>query len=342
MINKKKIKKLLLVFFVVISIISFSCISASAATTYNISCSQPQLQGNDCYLEIVTESGMTTVIYCKAITNSTLETPSLNVSFYAYVNVDYLWISASPNSYTVNGQRYEIHTYGMYFLDYGFSYTTLNQGSLTGFYLGNTGSVIGVNGYNCDVTNVGTFSGFTFAYGNDVNINNKLDSIIAGIQGGNQQIIDNQNQNTDKVTANQDKNTEEIKNGWQNDKELDKSKTDEYQNKEQELMDGTAEARASSVNFLNNFGGLLNDTSISKGLLAVSSIMTQFFNIGWLSGLVNFALSIGAFAFIIGSVVMVVGKVSSNSKAKERSAYMSAKSEYFKSRSDYFKSKRGK
>lgn len=138
-----------------------------------------------------------------------------------------------------------------------------------------------------------------------------VDGIVSGATNN---IINNQNNNASNIQANQDKNTNKIINGGRDNpgySSVDKSATNDYQAKEEEINNHTANARSSTINFFNNFGGLLNDTPVSGGLLAVSKIMTEFFNIGWLSGLIQFALGLGAFAFILGSVIMVVGKVSS-------------------------------
>lgn len=145
----------------------------------------------------------------------------------------------------------------------------------------------------------------------DTSIKDSIDKSSSDIQA-------NADKNANEIKANQDKNANKIINGGRDEpgySSVDKSATNDYQAKEDEINNQTADARSSTVSFFNNFGSLLNDTPVSKGLLAVSKIMMNFFNIGWLSGLIQFALGIGAFAFILGSAIMVVGKVSSRSRS---------------------------
>lgn len=77
---------------------------------------------------------------------------------------------------------------------------------------------------------------------------------------------------------------------------------------------------------------MLNDTNVSRGLLCVSKIMTELFNVGWIAGLVQFSLALGAFAFILGSVIMVVGKLSGKESRDTRNQYYKAKTDYYNSR----------
>ena len=147
---------------------------------------------------------------------------------------------------------------------------------------------------------------------------NESEAIISNADKNASDIQANADKNANEIKANQDKNANKIINGGRDNpgySSVDKSATNDYQSKEEEINNQTADARSSTVSFFNNFGSLLNDTPVSKGLLAVSKIMMNFFNIGWLSGLIQFALGIGAFAFILGSAIMVVGKVSSRSRS---------------------------
>ena len=205
-----------------------------------------------------------------------------------------------------------------------------------GIYVGS--NYVSIKAYNC----LGTFRGgdVVFRYGNDINVINRLDDIISALQFGNHQVIDNANQNAQQIQQNQNENTDKVLNGWDSSgKSPDTTTTDDYHDKEQEVFNSTASARSSVVSMFNNFGSLLNDTPVQRGLLACSKIMTEFFSIGWVAGIVQFALTIGAFAFIIGSVIMVVGKVSSNNRANES---RNIRNNYFKAKTDYFNSRRKK
>lgn len=101
---------------------------------------------------------------------------------------------------------------------------------------------------------------------------------------------------------------------------FDNSEIEKHDEIVSDIDEKTLEARSSTISFFNNFGALLNDTPVQRGLLAVSKIFTEFLSIGWLAGLIQFGLGIGAFAFILGSVIMVVGRISSNSAKSERAS----------------------
>ena len=157
-----------------------------------------------------------------------------------------------------------------------------------------------------------TLQGSGACYGFGINsLNYEVEYDMSGIVNGA----------ASDIKANQDKNTDKILNGGKDSpgySSADKSTTDYYQSAEDEINDKTVEARSSTVSFFNNFGALLNDTPVQRGLLAVSKVLTEFFKIGWLAGLIQFALGLGAFAFILGSVIMVVGKVSSKNSNSQR------------------------
>ena len=159
----------------------------------------------------------------------------------------------------------------------------------------------------CDFTNLVN----TVAYSTNFDISimylnfnqvSESEYITSNQNNNTNQIINNQDKNAADIQANQDKNTDKITNGWQSDSDIDTSTTDDYAAKDKELQDATAQGRSETVSIFNSFGSLFqSDGHLYKGLLAVSSVFTEFMKIDWLSSLVNFSLAIGVFAFVIGT-----------------------------------------
>lgn len=259
-----KKKKIIILIVSIILIFTFMVLPVSATTYYNFTCSKPQLQGNDCYIEFLTEYGVAGLIYVKAILSPTVNSTSLSIGFSARLSDNHIWIRPSPNNYSSNGDRYVISSCGLVYLDSGYFSTTAYNGSSdsleSGLYLGNIGSIVSIRSYNCDVWNIGVSNGdFTFVYGNDVNINNKLDTIIGALQGGNQQIIDNANQNSQQIQQNQNENTQQI---IDNQNQLQENEKNEAQNQGQGSVNDVSNAiEDKSAGFVSAISNMVSSMS---------------------------------------------------------------------------------
>lgn len=327
---RKRIYKILSVLVAVIIVFS-CCLSVSAQhVTFSFVSSKPTVNENSCYLEIVTSSGYAFVFYVSIISYTNIsEVNHASFSFNAQLQDDgNLWVWAlpqDPNIYVTSVVSVIIDADGSIREGY-------NRGTSSGVYVGNP--YISIKAYNC----YGSFTGANavFSYSNEININNKLDTIINFLQNGNQQIIDNANQNsqqiqqnqnanTDKVIQNQEQNQEEIKNGWQQEENIDSSTTDDYAAKDKELQEATEQGRSEAVSIFNSFGSLFqSDGHLYKGLLSVSAMFTEFMKIGWLSSLLNFSLAIGIFAFVIGTGSSVFKSALEKHEYKKERKYMSS------------------
>lgn len=205
--------------FLVLSCMAFSALVVGAVgAEFAFASSRPQLSGNDCYLEFITSDGGAYVLYARVITNThTDNTYSSNMIFNATISGSDLVVS--PNAMlgsgyqTVKGFAFGAwgNTIGLYQHDYSVN-----------FYLG-TATVVGIHGYNCNINaNVPNDTIFSFSYGSDTTIQNKIDSInsvIESFKGQNQEqlnqilqaIINQGNSNTQQIKDNADKNANEIK-----------------------------------------------------------------------------------------------------------------------------------
>lgn len=124
---------------------------------------------------------------------------------------------------------------------------------------------------------------------------------------------------TQDITDSISQNTDKIIGGWSPDSSLDSSTFEDYDNKEQQILDGTLQGRDSAISMFNNFGSLFTSGHIFNGLLAVSSVLTQFFQIEWLSSVVQLSLTLGVFAFLIGTVQLVVSRAGRTRRSDARS-----------------------
>ena len=213
-----------------------------------------------------------------------------------------------------------------------------NDGGYSYYHFGYTSGEIGVPYYNYlsnfffrfTSSNVSTFYIF---------LDNVSFDIVTPEERASKDIQSNFDENTNKIISHQDSNTNKIINGGSDSphySSFDDSITSEYEYLEQGINFDTEGSRSSTVSFFNNFGALLNDTNVSRGLLAVSKIYNQFFSIGWVSGLVQFSLALGSFSFLLGAVMIVVGRVSGSSdrasERKERHAARREQLKYYRSR----------
>lgn len=331
---KKKFLKTFSVFLVVICLVFSSCFSSSALTTVNFVSNRPTVTENSCYFEIVTDTGACYIFYVllqadylETYFDTTSRFDSMDVFSFLF-NSSFsdgnLWVSVTPStSEFVNNNFWTYLDSSLYgFLisqDGSSSFVSSSNGSL-GVYIGSNYRC--VRGYNVHLTTSFSGSDYIFTYSNEININNKLDSIIDILQnGGFTQIgalIGKATQDTDKLLENQEQYQDEILNGWQPDEDIDfdSSVNDDYSDLDKELIDSTADGRAEADEVFDNFDSLLeteddnpetpaSHNHLTNGLLCVTAIFNEFTKIDWLHNILTFSLALGVFAFVIGTASAV-------------------------------------
>lgn len=307
----------------VISVLAFGAFSASAApapTVYSASISQPQLTGNDCYLEVVSANGWKMVIYV-----SLAPSPSSNnvsdVAFSAYVSDNNLHIgplSALPSDRQLYGYMYDVSFGTVSSLAH---VETGNPNDSLYLYLGNSGAITGIHGYNCDVNGINvTNSNFVFSYGVDTSFYTFLSAISSSVNSGVGKLSEisstlvtlyNQNKaffgttNMEQILkAIQDNKSSAEKNEYSGATDDQKKAQSDLDTSEKKISDDTAEARASTINIFKNFT-LPGD--IMKGLLCVTNIFNSLCaGVPFAPIVLNFSLAIGAAAFLLGLTAVFV------------------------------------
>ena len=179
--------------FSAVFVVMLSAVTASAETlTYSFVCSRPQINSNSCYVEVVTTSGTPFVLY--VVARDTRVGSSFDGYFIAQIEGQYLYVCAYGGS--------ELDTYGYCYFQNGSSGLLTNGSAYrTGIYLGNYGSVKSIQGYNCSTGDIGDRTPFTFVYGSDNTINDRMAEIIS--------ILQNSQSSTDTAVDNANKKAEE-------------------------------------------------------------------------------------------------------------------------------------
>lgn len=174
-------------------VVMLSTVTASAETlTFNFVCSQPQISSNSCYVEVVTTNGSAFVLY--VVARDTKVGQSFDGYFSAQLEGDYLYICANGGS--------DLETYGFCYFQNGSSgFLTNGYVYRTGIYLGSYGAVKSIQGYNCGTGDFGDRTPFTFVYGSDNTINDRMSEIIS--------ILQNSQSSTETAVDNANKKAEE-------------------------------------------------------------------------------------------------------------------------------------
>lgn len=310
----------------VISILAFGAFSVSAApapTVYSASISQPQLTGNDCYLEVVTANGWKMVVYVTLAPSHSSNNVS-NAAFTAFVSDNNLFITSLtglPSDRQLYGYVYDVSFGSVGNLAH---VETGNPNDSLYLWLGNSGAITGIHGYNCDVTDISvTSSQFVFSYGVDTSFINFLSAISSSVSSGVGKLSDisstlvnlyNQNKaffgstNMDQILkAIQDNKSSAEKNEYSGATSDQKKAQSDLDTSEKKISDDTAEARASTINIFKNFS-VVGD--ISKGLLSVTNLFNDLcLRFSPSAGLLNFSLALGIGAFLLGVSAYVISKV---------------------------------
>ena len=187
--------------------------AVSSNEIYYLPCSKPQITTNSCYLEVVCQNERL-LIYCTAFGLTRAE--SVSPVFKASVKDGNLIVYVRPSLMSLEDPNLNYPVCVTGFVSY-VDYQEFPQNQLgtytdssvqsNGYYAGVTlsfsGSVLKVHGYNCDTTDLSRNGDFTYVYGSDTVINNKIDGITSGIQSNN-------DKNASDIQSNNDKNTQSI------------------------------------------------------------------------------------------------------------------------------------
>lgn len=223
------VRRGLAVFALVLFIVPCFFLQVSAAETYNFVSSRPTVNNNSCYFEIVTADGSAYVFYVTLerqlgilSNNSIDEADEYSIIFKARFDGENLWVTASPTYDILSDVQDVTKMYGFYVLQDG-TMQMATSGAECGLYIGSNPKSI--KAYNCSCAFRG--GNAIFAYANEINVNDKLDTIISFLQQSNSatnDIVGSINQGTQDVKDNQDKNTEAI---IENDKQLQENEKNE-------------------------------------------------------------------------------------------------------------------
>ena len=259
---------------------------SSNPVVYPANISQPQLSGYDCYLEVVTANGWKLVVYVKAVFSSTSLVPDISsTSFFCY---------SSGNEFRIKSQNtsgYPISYYGWYYDCNWNSVGGLEISNIAGekycwLYLGNSGAITGIHGYNCNTFSFELSSGsnFVFSYGIDTTFKSQIDKVIGLLEQGKSSAESNIYSGT---TSEQQQTQQEASAA------------------EKKIYDDTAEYRDSTISVFKNFR-IVGD--IANGMLSVTRLFDNLASrLSLASPLLQFSLAIGLGAFVLGLTSLFVG-----------------------------------
>lgn len=259
---------------------------SSNPVVYPANISQPQLSGNDCYLEVVTANGWKLVVYVKAVFSSTTSVSNTSTSFYCYSSENEFRIvsyDASSTSISYYGWYYDCNWNSVGMLK------TSNIGGLVDYcwlYLGNSGAITGIHGYNCNTSDFELSSGsnFVFSYGIDTTFKSQIDKVIGLLEQGKSSAESNIYSGT---TSEQQQTQKEASAA------------------EKKIYDDTAEYRDSTISVFKNFR-IVGD--IANGMLSVTRLFDNLASrLSLASPLLQFSLAIGLGAFVLGLTSLLVG-----------------------------------
>ena len=186
---------------VILSLTMF-CVPASAISTIYCVTSQPQLTGNNCYIEVISSNNWRWLLY--AGVNSLTGSPDIkNFTFRCYADSQYIYIDSDrevPGTYSLSGYYIDMVSGKAVSLEPYFKTGTQSYGLR--IWAKSFGSVTGVHGYNCDVTAFSNaHADFVVNYGSHEITYEQLNQIISA--------LNNSSANTETAVDNANKKAEE-------------------------------------------------------------------------------------------------------------------------------------
>ena len=191
---------------VILSLTVF-CIHASAISTIYCVTSQPQLTGNNCYIEVISSNNWRWLIY--AGVNSLTGSPDLkNFTFRCYADSEYIYIDSErevPGTYSLSGYYIDMVSGKAVNLETYFKTGTQSYGLR--IWAKSFGSVTGIHGYNCDVTAFSNaHADFVVNYGSREITYEQLNQIIAALNNSSastESAVDNANKKSEEREKNE-------------------------------------------------------------------------------------------------------------------------------------------
>lgn len=180
-------------------LLSFSvfCVPASAKSTIYCITAQPQLTGNNCYIEVISSNNWRWLLY--AGVNSLTGSPDIkNFTFRCYADSQYIYIDSErevPGTYSFSGYYIDMVSGKAVSLEPYFK--TGSQSYGLRIWAKNFGSVTGIHGYNCDVTAFSNaHADFVVNYGSQQITYDQLNQIISALNNSSaktETAVDNAN-----------------------------------------------------------------------------------------------------------------------------------------------------
>lgn len=182
--------------------LSVFCVPASAISTIYCITAQPQLTGNNCYIEVISSNNWRWLLY--AGVNSLTGSPDIkNFTFRCYADSQYIYIDSErevPGTYSFSGYYIDMVSGKAVSLEPYFK--TGSQSYGLRIWAKSFGSVTGIHGYNCDVTAFSNaHSDFVVNYGSQEITYEQLNQIISA--------LNNSSANTETAVDNANKKAEE-------------------------------------------------------------------------------------------------------------------------------------
>lgn len=341
--NKEKLFRFLTVFMSCIvlsfSVLPFNSLANPSSRVYSTPYSQPQVTSNSGYIEFTTSNGWALTI--SFVASNFLDTNSIAPTFKARVVNGWLLIHIvqpydSANT-VLTGCYIDViwNTYGG--LE---AYEDVFQdGLMLHYWLGNAGSITAAHGYNCDVSMLSSSADFTFVYGSDTVINEKLNIInntLSSIDFNVDLTVNRLNTLISTVMQSNAK-LDQIQGIIQSEGALTRDKLDiiinylqsaengayynpsndgtagavtNQQQKDEQVFAGTETGRVEASNSITGLSGLLTTTgAVFKGSTAITKVFNLFAQSAYIAPILQISLVLGIASFVLGSAFIVIGKI---------------------------------
>ena len=342
--NKEKLFRFLTVFMSCI-VLSFSAFPFTSfanppARVYYTSFAQPQVTSNSGYIEFITSNNW--AITLTFVASNFFDNNSISPKFNARIIDGWLLVYCvkpyEQSNIIVNGCYLDINfnTYGA--LE---SYEEINMqdGLIVHYWLGNAGSITGAHGFNCDVSMLSSNGDFTFVYGSDTVINEKLNIInntLSSIDNNVDFTVQRLNTLISTVMQSNAK-LDQIQGIIQSEGVLTRDKLDiiinylqsaengayynpsndgtagavtNQQQKDEQVFAGTETGRVEASNSITGLSGLLTTTgAVFKGSTAITKVFNLFAQSAYMAPILQISLVLGISSFVLGSAFIVIGKI---------------------------------
>lgn len=323
--NKEKLFRLLLVLSSVFCIfISSFSVFASGPEIY-FPCSKPEISASSGYVEFYFANGAAFYVY--------LIGPAENARMFCSISGNYISFSCTGNYSSIYPSALFVGSDGVA------SFLPFDSSGQPFFdFSGWNTSLVGSHGYGVSIS--GSPNGlFTFVYGSDSLINDKLTTISNLLSSLN--TTSSLNRNTLlTIFSTLSSIKGDIENTYgliHNEHELTRQKLDKIiqilesaengayynpaddgttstvtnqQQKDDEVMQGTSTGRTEANKTISGLSGLLTTTgSVFKGSTALTKVFNLFAQSAYLVPILQISLVLGISSFVLGTAFIVVGKI---------------------------------